>query len=145
MEGERITVAQLKEVLKQLGLTPRGNKQELLKKLYDHDPTGAWKRWIGRISMEEVSAEVDEADVRQEYGEDEVEERRRQVMLQDLPRQMTREEDPTLHDRELEILRRERDIMRRELEILRRERDIERANDDSTNLERQSDSVRVAT
>jgi len=58
MESDRVTVAQLKEVLRQLGLTSKGNKQELLKRLFD--PAGAWKQWVGRIPAEGTSTEMDE-------------------------------------------------------------------------------------
>jgi len=76
MEGDKATVAQLKEVLRQLGLTSKGNKQELLKRLFDHDPAGAWKQWVGRIPAEGTSAEMDGMAEQQEFAEDEAEEER---------------------------------------------------------------------
>jgi len=125
MESDRVTVAQLKEVFRQLGLTSKGNKQELLKRLFDHDPAGAWKQWVGRIPAEGTSTEMDETVGQQESAEDEAEEGRREATLQDSSRQVVHGGDSTFRDREIEILRRERDIMKRELEILRREREIE--------------------
>jgi len=86
MESDKITVAQLKEVLRQLGLTSKGNKQELLKRLFDHS-AGAWKQWIGRIPAEGTSTEMDETAGQQESAEDEAKERRREATLQGSSRQ----------------------------------------------------------
>jgi len=125
MESDRVTVVQLKEVLKQLGLTSRGNKQELLRRLSDHDPAGEWRQWVGRIPVEGTSTEMDETVGQQESAEDEAGEERRESTFQGSSRQVNCGGDSTFRDRELEILRRERDIMKRELEILRREREME--------------------
>lgn len=120
MEGDRVTVQRLREVLKQLGLSSKGNKPELLKRLSEHDPGGTWKQLIPK---EGTSMEEDEVEQPTEGNEEsEAEEEQRRL----IPRSLSRHEiceDSRLRDRELEILRRERDIMQRELEILRRERE----------------------
>lgn len=128
MDCDKITVLQLKEVLKQLGLSSKSNKQELLRRLFDHDPTSAWKQWVRKIP-EGTSLDVDEATVQQHAEEsiDEVmeEEVRRRVLPRSPLKRDVFGEIPTLQDKELDILRREQEIMQRELEILRRERDFE--------------------
>lgn len=52
MEGDKVTVLQLKEVLEQLGVSSKGNNPDLLKRLFEHDPAGTWKQWVGKISMD---------------------------------------------------------------------------------------------
>lgn len=58
MEGDKVTLAQLKEALKRLGLSPRGNKPELLKRLYEHDPAGTWKQWVRKILADGTEEET---------------------------------------------------------------------------------------
>lgn len=122
MKDGKFTVPQLKEVLKRLGLSPKGNKPDLLKRLFEHDPAGTWKQWVEKIPVDGMLTE--EEATMQSCAEDgdgaEAEEEMQQRRISQYP---LRQEE--LRDRELEILRRERDIMQRELEILRREREVE--------------------
>ena len=111
MESEKFTVLQLKEVLRQLGLSLKGNKQELLKRLFEYDPAGTWQLMAKNIPAEGnlaagTSTEMDGIATQQQSKEN----------LE------ARTEEETLREKELEIMRRERDLMRRELEILRQER-----------------------
>lgn len=48
------TVVQLKEILQQLGLSSAGNKAELINRLMEADPSGAWAS--GVPALPEVSA-----------------------------------------------------------------------------------------
>lgn len=130
MEGKKYTVLQLKETLRQAGLLQRGTKPELLKRLYEFDPSGAW-RLTGGVSTENVSAQSEETVERFSRAEDDViggedeatiEERRCVVRGVDSADRGGREAgEKELRDREFELMRRERDLMRKELEFLRRE------------------------
>ncbi|KYN30352.1 Gag-Pol polyprotein [Trachymyrmex cornetzi] len=105
MDTDKITVPELKAVLKHLGLPTKGNKPELLKRLFDKDPSG-------KIPTEGTLTEVEDATTQQQGEGHSV--------------AMTEGEvEQTACDGELEILRREHDLMRRELEIMRRERELE--------------------
>lgn len=124
MEGDKITLTQLKEVLKRLGLSPKGNKPELLKRLYEHDPAGTWKQWVGKISADGMEEGTTMQQNTKERDGTETEEMQRRGALRSPSRQEV-EAKESLRDREIEIFRRERDLMRRELEILHREREKE--------------------
>jgi len=48
----------LKAILN-LDLSIKSNKSELLKRFYEHDPSGSWKRWKGEILVEETLTEIE--------------------------------------------------------------------------------------
>lgn len=57
MDRDKVTVLQLKEVLRQLGLSQKGNKPDLLRRLYEHNPIGTWKQWVEEIPADEMADE----------------------------------------------------------------------------------------
>lgn len=132
MNRGKFTVRQLKETLAQIGLSQKDTKQELLKRLYEYDPTGGWKVTAQGILSETMPDEDEEAtlhtvaDDSEEEGRAAAVEIQQQVPAWDLENVVSnvhRETD--LRNKEIEILRRERDLTRRELELLRLETRIE--------------------
>jgi len=118
---DKFTVLQLKETLRRLGLPHKGNKPELLKRLYEFDPSGEWKQNAGKILMDETMPEAEEATTYAptEGSESEMDEEERPRRRRS--RRKVQEEESLLRDRELELLRRERELMQQEIALLRRE------------------------
>lgn len=52
MAEEKFKVTQLKELLKRLNLPQVGDKATLIKRLYSHDPSGAWKDLFKGVRMD---------------------------------------------------------------------------------------------
>lgn len=128
MEGGKFTLPQLKETLRRFGLQQKGNKPDLLKRLYDHDPSGAWKLIASEIASQ--TAHVEEEGAAQTSGAAELTEGDiTMTQVGDEPRDGSissdRNETVRLRDKELEITRRERDLLQRELELLRLETRME--------------------
>lgn len=134
MEDRKFTLPQLKETLRREGLQQKGNKPELLKRLYDHDPSGAWKLIAKEIlqgahveeegaaqALREAELANDGNTVIQDGDEDGDESRDGSVVD-------GRNETERLRDKELEITRRECDLLRREMELLRLETRMEARN-----------------
>ncbi|KYM94051.1 hypothetical protein ALC62_15342 [Cyphomyrmex costatus] len=72
MESDRFTVVQLKETSRRLGLPTKGSKAELLKRLADRDPAGAWKNVARKLQEDEASRLEEEMadETQQEERED---------------------------------------------------------------------------
>ena len=136
MDSDKATISELKAILKYLDLSTKGNKSELLKRLYEHDSSDSWKRWIGEILVEETLTEVRdmrEATTTQRHRD--VTTVKNEVRQEIASRSSPRSDYVMDHnyvmewidrDRELEILRRECNLMQWELEILHRELEANR-------------------
>lgn len=57
MEGEKFSLVELKEMLRQLGLPREGNKVELVKQLWKYSPDGSWKDVVRKAREIEESEE----------------------------------------------------------------------------------------
>lgn len=117
MEGERFSLMQLKEALRQLGLPRGGNKAELTKRLWEYDPSGSWKDLARRTCREEepegqLQAEetIDNED--RQGGEDRsLHPRDNAAYANEVGTAVN------LHDRKIELVRRELDLLRRERDL----------------------------
>lgn len=124
MADEKYKVVQLKATLKRLNLPQAGDKATLIKRLYTHDPSGAWKDIARSIQIEEETRN------RQETVEDEdSDELARGTDGQAPPIRNMADEDNLIEmdeamslTRDLERMRRESELIRRQLEALRLER-----------------------
>lgn len=105
------TVVQLKEKLRDLGLSPLGNKAELIGRLLEADPTG---ERTGTVS------EMPEASVTQ--GSQSESDARVPAM--------------TSHEREIEMYRREKELAERELQLARRKLELVREMQQLNSTER---------
>lgn len=137
MDNERYSLAQLKETLRQLGLSQKGNKSDLLKRLFEHDPTGSWKRTVREIASEKTQQADEESAV---HFADEGRTRDEETANAG---QEVRDNAETFQEMEIEMLRRERDLMRRELELVRREANFE-VNSRSTSFPTTTASQNIA-
>lgn len=131
MDSERFTVVQLREILKSANLSQKSNKQELLQRLSEYDPSGTRKLMATTAQTGRASAGEDELHVQfrraagGDVGASEGEESGQgQHTGAGRPHEIDREnrsEAERLREKEREILRRERDLGYRELELVRRE------------------------
>lgn len=96
------TVSQLKEKLRELGLSPVGNKAELINRLIEADPLG---------EVAETASEMPEASAVQENQSEF--EARTPIMA-------------SHYEREIEMYRREKELAERELQLARRELELVR-------------------
>ncbi|KYQ50810.1 hypothetical protein ALC60_10096 [Trachymyrmex zeteki] len=108
MADENFTFAQLKATLKQLNLPIAGDKATLKKRLYSHDPSGAWRERARNMCVEDRQQTGGQAYTTRENSR-----------LDPIEREMV-----SNLARDLERTRRENEIMQRRLEELRRERDM---------------------
>lgn len=115
------TVNQLKEKLREKGLLTTGNKAELIVRITEADPSGAWMAEISETSETSVTQEnlseicAEAQTFRAEHYEREIEMYRR---------------EKELAERELSLLRRELELARglQQLNIGERERTVDREN-----------------
>ncbi|EFN77717.1 hypothetical protein EAI_03346 [Harpegnathos saltator] len=132
MESKEFTLIQLKKTLRQLGLSQRGNKIELMKRLYEQDPSGQWKD-VARAACEEETEQPQLRSRSESHSTSEIAnedersgERSRHVQRTPLPDAESEREDfretRMILDMDVEAVRRERDLLRREIELLRLER-----------------------
>lgn len=107
MDVNALTVAQLKDVLRQHQLPTTGRRAELIARMQQADPSGAW-------ITEAVQQQLDEHNPENDNQEEET------------------VATPPTHEnlvlREMDLLSRERNLMQREIELLRRENDMLRAS-----------------
>ncbi|XP_018377468.1 PREDICTED: LOW QUALITY PROTEIN: uncharacterized protein K02A2.6-like [Trachymyrmex cornetzi] len=109
-KGNNFTVIELKEALRERGLSSTGSKAELIQRLSEYDPN-IWKTLSEKrngIQGEQTDAE-DYASIPEEHHESELQGER---------------EDYTQH--ELTLIRKERELLQREQQLLRREREMNR-------------------
>ncbi|XP_070156230.1 uncharacterized protein [Polyergus mexicanus] len=111
MDPEALSVAQLKNILRQHKLPTYGRKVELIARLQQADPSGAW--------ITEAAQQQPVEDDLEDGGQEEEAAQTREVIPP---------VGENLSQREMELLARERDIMQREIELLRRENDLLRAS-----------------
>lgn len=103
------TNVELKQKLKQMGLATSGNKLELLSRITQADPMGAWMDEDDEIEQQDDYVEETTAEATgRNGGENQTNSPPVQVPQFD-------------YAREIEIMRREQVLMTRELEIMRRE------------------------
>lgn len=132
MEGKEFTLIQLKNTLRQLGLSQKGNKIELIKRLHEYDPSEQWKD-LARTAREEeteqprLQSRSESHSTSEIANEDERSEGQfchvQQTPPPDAePEQEDFREARMIMDMDLETVRRERDLLRREIESLRLER-----------------------
>lgn len=91
------TVNQLREKLRELNLPMAGNKSELLKRLYEADPTGDWAGKMPETLGPSATSREDRDESDIEAGAS------------------------AAHRKEIDMYRRERELTERELQIMRRE------------------------
>lgn len=95
-------MAQLKEKLRELNLPIAGNKAELLKRLYEADPTGGW---MAEDAEDDEDAEASgplDTTVRENPNE-------------------TKVEAITIYEQRIDMYRREKELAEREAQLMRRE------------------------
>lgn len=107
MDPHDLSVAQLKEILRDYDLPTSGRKVELIGRMQKADPTGAWIQEAAKRRETEEGRE----DALQEAG----------AATTDFP--IPAEEDAWMR-RELTMVTRERDLMQRETDLLRRENEL---------------------
>lgn len=98
------TVPQLKEKLRELGLSVVGNKPELIGRLTEADPSGNWMSEISEMPQVSVTAQ---GSLRNDDDEG-------------------TQAVPAYYEREIEIYRREKELAERELQFAQRELEIVR-------------------
>lgn len=133
------TVATLKEVTRICGVTVYGTKAEIIRRLHVFDPSGAWIQKTSdihndpnrEINIERESEETDENQLGDKSPSllDRHDETAGSTGTGLHQTQQTNIPPLTMNtrDREMELIRRERDLLERELRITRRELDLQRA------------------
>ncbi|XP_024889023.1 uncharacterized protein LOC112465625, partial [Temnothorax curvispinosus] len=114
MDPDTLTVEQLKKVLRQRQLSITGRKAELIARMQQADPSGAW--------MKEAAQQHPEDDDEEEHDQ----EKGARQTRNDTHITVRANED--IARREAELMDRERDLMQREIAILRRENDMLRTS-----------------
>ncbi|XP_011873545.1 PREDICTED: uncharacterized protein LOC105565169, partial [Vollenhovia emeryi] len=119
MADEQFKVTQLKATLRRLELVQTGDKATLLRRLYAHDPSGAWKNIARRIDAEENERgqRTDNVEDAAAGQGDRLDEGDAAVGQDDRLGDIV-----TGLSRDLERMQRENDLMRRQLEELSMER-----------------------
>ncbi|CAL1672235.1 unnamed protein product [Lasius platythorax] len=103
MDPNTLGVAQLKNILRQRQLSTAGRKVELVARLQQADPSGAWICEAAQQPPVEDDVEYGSQDERAAHAGE-----------------VTQPASENLFRRETELLFRERDIMQREIELLPR-------------------------
>lgn len=116
MNPQKLSVAQLKEALKQRRLRTSGRKNELIVRLQSADPTGAWVQEAELIGEDTIESEEEGAE-EQEAAAD-----RREEASEGVHQSERREND--LSQREKRLEKKERELMRVEIDVLRRENEL---------------------
>ncbi|XP_029162889.1 uncharacterized protein LOC114934371 [Nylanderia fulva] len=108
--ANRFTVNELREILREKGLTITGAKHELIARLFEEDPAGSWMLRVTNEEEQDGVRETIETRGTKESGE---------------------VDESSIHDTEVEYLRRsmelcerEKRLMERELRLMRQENDL---------------------
>lgn len=116
MEPNKLTITQIKSVLKSKNLSQTGQKAEMIQRMQEYDPTGEWVN--DAFQVEEEASDFEELNESEAHSkEDEARATVRNVRIFD--------------HQEMELLRRERELMEWEINRLRKENDMLRASPSS--------------
>ena len=127
-------VVQLKEILKGRGLSTAGNKSELILRLEEADPTGAW--------MDETTEDITSAEIHAAPPNDNESQHEISVNTQrSTPEEMMA--NGNAMRREMDLMRRERDLLAREMHLLRREAQAEMTSRSSAPSFRLNTNIRA--
>lgn len=104
------TVHELKEILRDMDLSTKGSKTELIARIMDGDPTG---EWMLRVPGEREGGRIEN--------------------LESANRPRANSDNPELLRREIELCRREKEVMERELLVAQREIESLRRSQNANN------------
>ena len=125
---------QLKEILKGRGPSTAGNKSELILRLEEANPTGAW--------MDETTEDITSAEIHAAPPDDNESQHEISVNTQrSTPEEMMA--NANAMRREMDLMRRERDLLAREMHLRRREAQAKMTSRSSASSFRPNTNIRA--
>lgn len=117
MDPSTFTVATLRIVARSFGLLTTGNKAEVIRRLQEHDPSDQWMQQAKLVQKDDATHHNQTDGTLHQNRNENAEQHDPNVRLDNPREEQILNHEIVQRDREIDLLRRERNLIQRELEI----------------------------